>query len=115
MVSVTLAVAVGVLSFYIVRFAKMIFSVEDQLSNVIKVLIDLEKSQKDLLDTEFYFESPELKHHLDEILTNIQFSRQAVILLINDFTKLSKEKYITTTAKNEKNEEEDEEDLEEDS
>ena len=41
LVSVTLAVAVGVLSFYIVRFAKMIFSVEDQLSNVIKVLIDL--------------------------------------------------------------------------
>lgn len=110
LVCCVLLAAIGVSCFYLIRFARIIFSIEDHLSYAVQSLIEIETSQRELLETQFYFESPELKKALDEILKNIQFSRQAVILLINDFTKLSKEKYITSTVKNEDEEEDDEED-----
>jgi hypothetical protein len=112
LVCCALLMAIGALCFYLIRFARIIFSIEDHLSSTVQSLIEIETSQRELLETQFYFESPELKKALDDILKNIQFSRQAVILLINDFTKLSKEKYITSTVKNDE-EEDDEEDSEE--
>ena len=92
---VVLFLALVVSCFYLIRFARIIFSIEDRLENALETLSTVSISLEDLLKMKLFFDSKEVKYAVDEALSTVKLSKVAVIQLINDFTRLSKEKYIT--------------------
>jgi hypothetical protein len=104
---VILLLALAVTCFYLIRFARIIFSIEDQLENTLETLSTVSTSLEDLLKMKLFFDSKEVKYAVEEALSGVKLSKVAVIQLINDFTRLSKEKYITVRS------DEEEEDSEE--
>lgn len=92
---IILLLALGTACFYLLRFARIIFSIEDQLENTLEALTTVSDSLEDLLKMKLFFDSKEVKYAVEEALSGVKLSKVAVVQLINDFTRLSKEKYIT--------------------
>lgn len=103
---VILLLALAVTCFYLIRFARIIFSIEDQLENTLETLSTVSTSLEDLLKMKLFFDSKEVKYAVEEALSGVKLSKVAVIQLINDFTRLSKEKYITVRSDDEEDSEE---------
>lgn len=95
MVIVVLLAVVCVQTYFLVRFARIIFSIEDNLENALETLNGIHGSLEELLGMKLFFDSKEVKFAVDQALTSVRLSRTAIVALINDFTRLSKEKYIT--------------------
>jgi hypothetical protein len=79
----------------LIKFARIIFSVEDKLENALETLNGIHESLESLLTMKLFFDSKEVKYAVDQALTSVKLSRTAIVALIGDFTRLSKEKYIT--------------------
>lgn len=103
---ILLLVAVAVEAYYLIRFARIIFLIEDNLENALETLNAIDESLKGLLEMKLFFDSKEVKYVVDQALSSVRLSKVAIVSLINDFTRLSKEKYITVRS--------DEEDFEQD-
>jgi len=99
-------IGLGVACYYLIKFARIIFSIEDHLQDVLKTLSEVDVSLNGLLTMKLFFDSKEVKYTVDEALSSVKLSKIAMVQLINDFTRFSKEKYITVRS----NDEEDEED-----
>jgi hypothetical protein len=93
-----LAVALIAALYYLIKFARIIFSIEDRLENALETLSTVHGSIVSLLEMKMFFESKEVKMAADHALAGVRLSKVAMIELINDFTRLSKEKYITINA-----------------
>lgn len=103
-------VALGVTCYYLIKFARIIFSIEDHLQDVMRTLAEVDVSLNGLLTMKLFFDSKEVKHTVDEALASVRLSKIAMVQLINDFTRFSKEKYITVRSNDEdEDEKEDEE------
>lgn len=85
---------IGITGYFLIKFARIIFSIEDQLENALEALNGVDDSLEDLLKMKLFFDSKEVKRAVDEALAGVKYSKMAVNALINDFTRLSKEKYI---------------------
>lgn len=107
--NVILLLALIVSGFYLIRFARIILSIEDQLENAMETMNTVGTSLENLLTMKLFFDSKEVKFAVEEALSAVKLSRVSVVQLINDFTRLSKERYITV-----RSDEEEKENLEED-
>lgn len=105
MVIILLLAALVVMGFYLIRFATIIFSIEDKLENALETLQGTQTTLDNLVGMKLFFDSKEVKIAVEEALSSVKQARSAIVSLINDFTRLSKEKYITVRS--------DEEDIEE--
>ena len=102
-------VGLGIACYYLIKFARIIFSIEDHLQDVLKTLSEVDVSLNGLLTMKLFFDSKEVKYAVDEALSSVKLSKIAMVQLINDFTRFSKEKYITVRSNDEDEEEQDEE------
>lgn len=92
---IILLVLLSISCYYLIKFARIIFSVEDKLENALETLNGIHESLEGLLTMKLFFDSKEVKFAVDQALTSVKLSRTAIVALIGDFTRLSKEKYIT--------------------
>ncbi len=93
--------------FYLIKFARIILNVEDALTDAIDVFEKTSQSANNLLKIEAYFESPEVKHSVSQLLGDIKLSNIELLRVIKNFTNLSKNKHIITVREEDNNEEED--------
>lgn len=106
--NVLFLIGLGFAVFYLIRFARIIFSIEDLFEKALDTLSGVDEALDGLLNMKLFFDSKEVKLAVDQALNGTKLSRMAVQQLINDFTRLSKEKYLMV-----KNDEEEEKEFEE--
>ncbi len=82
-------------TFYLVRFIKYLMIKEDILSSAIEVLNRTLGSFTYLLSLPLFYDSKEIKEKTTELLEDIKLSKVAVQRVADDFTRLSKGKYVT--------------------
>lgn len=86
--------ALLVVSFYAIRWAKIIFILEDDLSEAIEVHERTVVTLEAILKTPMFFDSPEIKAAVNESLENVKMCQTATQKLIQNFTQRSKQRYI---------------------
>lgn len=109
-VIVLLVAVCGVILFYTLRFADIIFMLEDDLDEAIVVHERTVAVLQDLVRTPYFSDSPELVAAIRESLKNVQMCQTATQKLINNFTQRSKQRYVRLAVDTKKTEEEDEAD-----
>lgn len=96
-VIVILLVCLGFAGFYMVRFARIVMSIEDSLNGGLETFENTEKSLENLLKMQLFFESKEVQAAVRSALDDVTLSKMAVTSVIRDFTRLSKQKYEMVT------------------
>lgn len=90
---VVLAIGFGITCFYLVRFARIIMSIEDSLSEGLGAFERTEESLTNLLKMQMFFESKEIQVATKSALDDVTLCKMAVAQVVKDFTRLSKQKY----------------------
>lgn len=91
-----LLTAIGFAAFYLLRFSRIIISIEDALSDAILTLQTTESSLKSLSEKQLFFESKEIQQMVKESMDELSMSKLAIAQVISNFTNFSKQKYIIT-------------------
>jgi len=89
-----LAVATGFAGFFAVRWAKIIFLLEDDLSEAIEIHERTAATLEAILKTPMFFDAPEVKRAATEALENVKVCQTATQKLVYNFTQRSKQRYI---------------------
>lgn len=97
-------VLLGFAIVYLIKFARIIMSVEDNLNQAIENLLNTEESLDNLLAMQLFFESKEVQVEVKKALDDVKLSKVGVSMVIKDFTRLSRQKYEMVEM-NENNEE----------
>ncbi len=71
-----LVVATGFAAFFAIRWAKIIFLLEDDLSEAIEIHERTAATLEGILKTPMFFDSPEIKRAATEALDNVKVCRQ---------------------------------------
>lgn len=90
---VVLTVCLGIAGFFLVRFARIIMSIEDSLSEGLGAFERSEESLTNLLKMQMFFESKEIQVATKSALDDVTLSKMAIAQVVKDFTRLSKQKY----------------------
>lgn len=80
--------------YYIVRFARIIFMVEDDMSEAIETFANCVKTFEKILGMQLFFDSPDVRPILTEALAEIKASKLAVQAVVQRFVERSKQKYV---------------------
>lgn len=96
LVIVALVALVAFLAFYIIRFSRIIFSIEETLSEALETLLATEASVIALSEKQLFFDSREIQIMVKESMDELKQARVAIARTIDNFTQLSKQKYVTT-------------------
>jgi|SRR3970282_974648 len=91
--SVLLFAALCIAGFYLFRFAKIIMVLEDDFSDAIESLNDVEATLEKILGMRLFFDSKEVQLVVQEALAEVKTSRLSVNRLIQRFLERSKQKY----------------------
>lgn len=97
LLSIICLLLTGLLIFIIyhaLRWAKVIFLLEDDLSEAIEIHERTANTLEVIQKTPMFFDSPELQSAVKEALENVKICQIATQRLINSFTQRSKQKYI---------------------
>lgn len=86
-------VAIGVGGWFLYKFASVIMILEDDFSDAIDAMADVEKGLEKILSMQLFFDSKEVKMVVQEALTEVKSSRIVVNRLIAKFVERSKQKY----------------------
>jgi hypothetical protein len=89
-----LLIALITIIFYAIRWAKIIFILEDDLSEAIEVHERTIKVLEGIITMPMFFDSPEVKAAVGESLESVKMCQLATYKLIQNFTQRSKQKYI---------------------
>lgn len=89
-----------------IKFARIIFSIEELLSNALEVLEATKNGMQGLIQLNFLIDVEEIKIPLTKAIENIKMSELALGKLIQNFTNLSKNKYVFTRIEIDNEEEE---------
>ena len=89
-----LTLVIGVLSFYLWKFAKIIIILEDDLGNAIQSLEEVETSMQNIIDMKLYFDTPEVQQLVSHVMDSVKLSKFSVNKMIKNFTDRSKQKFI---------------------
>ena len=89
-----LAGLLGVVVFYAVRWAKIIFVLEDDLAEAIEIHERTVSVLETIIKTPLFFDSPEIKISVNEALENVKVCQTATQKLVKNFTQRSKQRYI---------------------
>lgn len=95
-----------VLGYYLVKLARIIFSIEDLLSDTIRVFDETKMGIESLHELNLLFDSKEIKETIDRAMDNIKLSELALGKIIENFTNLNSGRYIFTRIENEEDEKE---------
>lgn len=79
--------------YFLWKFAKIIMVFEDDISDTIRTLNEVENTVKNVLEMEIFYDSPEVRLEVDKILDEVKFCRVEVARLIDRFTARSKQQY----------------------
>jgi hypothetical protein len=90
---IVLGTGLGFACFYLVRFARIIMSVEDVLAGGLETFERTQLSLENLLQMQMFFESKDVKDATQSALDDVTLSKMAVTQAIREFTRLSKQKY----------------------
>lgn len=92
--SLLLLAALCVVCFYAIRWAKIIFVLEDDLAEAIEVHERTAKALEAIIKTPMFFDNPQIKAAVDEAMENVKVCQTATHKLIQNFTQRSKQRYI---------------------
>lgn len=90
--------------YHALRWAKVIFLLEDDLGEAIEIHERTVETLEAIIKTPMFFDSPELQSAVRESLENVKVCQIATQKLINSFTQRSKQKYIRITDKSQEDE-----------
>lgn len=90
---VLLGVGLGFACYHLIRFARIIMSIEDTLAGGLETFERTQTSLEELLKMQLFFESKEVQHATKSALDDVTLSKMAVSQVVKDFTRLSKQKY----------------------
>ena len=93
-ICLVLLTALTIVSFFAVRWAKIIFILEDDLTEAIQIHERTVQVFEELLKMQLFFDSPEVKVVVNEALDSVKTCQLATQKLIQNFTQRSKQKYI---------------------
>lgn len=82
------------LVYYVWKFSQIILILEDDFSDAIEALEQLEASLDKILSMQLFFESKEVKMAVQESLAELKQGRTAVGRLVQTFVSRSKQKYV---------------------
>jgi len=85
---------IGFTIYHALRWAKVIFLLEDDLGEAIDIHTRTVEALEGIAKTKMYFDSPELKMSVSEALENVKVCQTATQNLIHSFTQRSKQRYI---------------------
>lgn len=94
MLSILLLAVLCVVTFYAVRWAKIIFILEDDLAEAIEVHERTAKALEAIIKTPMFFDNPQVKATVDEAMENVKMCQTATHKLIQNFTQRSKQRYV---------------------
>ena len=100
----TLIGVLGFLGYHALRWVRVIFLIEDELSEAIEVHERTIQMLENLTRLPVFFDSPEIKAKFDEALQDVKICQIATQKLVQNFTQLSKQRYIRLVDKNEEDE-----------
>lgn len=89
-----LSVLLGLASFYLWKFVRIILILETDFSKATEVLHDSEKTMEELIALPLFYESPEVQQAANEALKSVKSSKVAIGGLVHKFTQRSKQKYV---------------------
>lgn len=89
-----LAGLLGVVTFYAIRWARIIFVLEDDLAEAIEVHERTVATLEGIIKAPMFFDSPDIKAAVNEALDNVKVCQTATHKLIQNFTQRSKQRYI---------------------
>ncbi len=84
----------GVVIFYAVRWANIIFMLEDDLAEAIDIHERTVSVLEAIIKTPLFFDSPEIKIAVNEAIENVKICQTATQKLVQNFTQRSKQRYI---------------------
>lgn len=90
--------------YHALRWARVIFLLEDDLTEAIEIHERTAETLEIIQKTPMFFDSPELQVAVKEALDNVKVCQIATQKLINSFTQRSKQKYIRITDKTQEDE-----------
>ena len=92
-VIVLLATALGFSIRYLIKFSRIIMVFEDDISDTINALNDVEDTISNVLKMQIFYDSPDVRKEVDKILEEVKVCRLSVSGLIERFTARSKQQY----------------------
>lgn len=91
---IVLGVLLGLAIFFLIRFASYIMVVEDTLSEAVDIFNRSKESMDAMVNHVWITDSPEARQLLNECLDDVKTCKFATQKVIDNFTRLSKRKYI---------------------
>lgn len=92
-ISALLAVALGFSVYYLVKFSRIIMVFEDDISDTIAVLNEVEDTINNVLQMQIFYDSPDVRKEVDKILEEVRICRVKIFGMIERFTARSKQQY----------------------
>lgn len=92
--NILLGLLLGGSIFYLIKFARIIMILEDDFSDAVDSLGDVETQLEKILGMQMFFDSPEVKVVVQEAMSKVKESRSTVNKLIQKFVQRSKNKYV---------------------
>lgn len=86
----------GVTLFFTIRLARIIFMLEDDLSEAIEIHERTVATLEAITKVEMFFDNPTVKKVVDEALQDVRMCQTATHKLVYDLTQRSKQRYIRT-------------------
>ena len=80
--------------YYLYKFIKIIFLFEDDISDTIKALDDVETSIKNVDSLKMFFDDIQIKRLVSEVMDTVKMARFNVNKMSKKLTERSKQKYI---------------------
>lgn len=80
--------------YYAVRWAQIIFILEDDLTEAIEIHERTLKTLESISKTPMFFDNPQTKAAVDEAIENVKVCQTATHKLIQNFTQRSRQRYV---------------------
>lgn len=97
---VVLLVALIAACYYLIKFARIILGIEEDLTDALEVFESTHRSLENVLKMKLFYDSREVKAAVGTALENVKISQIAITTVIKNFTRLSKQKYILVRINN---------------
>lgn len=96
----------GLAAYHLLKLARIIMILEDDLSESIESLQASEQTLEELLKMQMFFDSKEVKLAVMEAMQDVKIAKHAMTGLIRKFTQRSKQKYVSVKVVEDEREEE---------
>jgi len=101
---ILLTIVLAFVVYHAIRWARIIFVLEDDLTEAVEVHERTVAVFENLLQAQVFFDSPEIKAKYDEALQDVRVCQTATQKLIQNFTQRSKQRYVRLVNENEEDE-----------